>query len=172
MNAFLVQTFNWLAQTDYNLCLIQTCFQDQCCQNHSAKNLEMSKNWFYTSLLKITRFTTISKSKCFKNNPRLWKFGKKYTAWSSQRWNSWRNFWDFKLRMKEENCFLSSLPPMGERNHSCWDVGNCQYLLFISAGRGLNKHRRLTKRVGLLCLGFGILLKCSIVLHANQIIVC
>ena len=41
-------------------------FQDQRCQNHSAKNLEMCKNWFYTSLLKITRFTTISKSKCFR----------------------------------------------------------------------------------------------------------
>ena len=31
----------------------------------STKNLEMYKDWFYTSLLKITRFTIISKSKCF-----------------------------------------------------------------------------------------------------------
>ena len=89
-------------------------------------------------------------------------------SWDPHDWlDSWRNFWDFNLRMKEENCFLSSLPPMAEWNYSCCDVGNCQHLLFISTGRGLNKHRRLTKRVGLLCLGFGILLKCSIVLHAK-----
>ena len=32
-------------------------------QNHSVKNVEMCKDWFYTSQLKITRFTIISKNK-------------------------------------------------------------------------------------------------------------
>ena len=40
-------------------------FQDQSFQNHSAKNLEMYKYSFHASLLKITRFITISKSKGF-----------------------------------------------------------------------------------------------------------
>ena len=34
--------------------------------------------------------------------------------------------------MKEAICFLSTLPLMGELSHSNWDVGNCQYLLFLS----------------------------------------
>ena len=63
--AFLVHSTDWLKQTTTFLKF--KLFQDQRFQNHSAKNLEMCKDWFYmvTSLLKITRFTIISKSKCF-----------------------------------------------------------------------------------------------------------
>ena len=45
--------------------------------NHSPENLEMCKDWFYmvTSLLKITRFTIISKSKGFWIHPRLQELG-------------------------------------------------------------------------------------------------
>ena len=37
-------------------------FQDQHFENHSAKNMEMCKDWFHISLLKITSFTIIGKS--------------------------------------------------------------------------------------------------------------
>ena len=52
-NKFLT---DWLKQTTTFVKL--KLFQDQRFQNHSAKNLEMCKDWFYmvTSLLKITRF--------------------------------------------------------------------------------------------------------------------
>ena len=65
-SARVFSSFNWLAETDYHLCQFKL-FQDQRFQKHSVKNLEMCKDWFYmvTSLLKITWFTTISKSKCF-----------------------------------------------------------------------------------------------------------
>ena len=33
--------------------------------------------------------------------------------------------------MKEAICSLSTLSSMGEWSHSCCDVGNCQYLLFV-----------------------------------------
>ena len=62
--AFLVHSTDWLKQTTTFVKF--KLFQDQRFQNHSAKNLEMCKDWFYmiTSLLKITRFLIISKSKC------------------------------------------------------------------------------------------------------------
>ena len=52
-------------------------FKDQPFHYHPAKNLDMCNDWFYmvTSLLKITRFTIISKSKCFKIHPPLWELG-------------------------------------------------------------------------------------------------
>ena len=55
-SACIFSSFNWLAETDYYLCQIQ--IQDQHFQNHSAKNLEMCKDWFYmvTSLV-CTCFT-------------------------------------------------------------------------------------------------------------------
>ena len=77
-------SFNGLAETDYHLYQIQTFSRPMFPNNHSAKNLEMCKDWFYmvTSLLKITRFTIISKSKCFWIHPRLQELGvyKKYPA--------------------------------------------------------------------------------------------
>ena len=45
-------SFNWLAETDFTFVKFKL-FQDQSFQNHSAKNLEICKDWFYTSLLKI-----------------------------------------------------------------------------------------------------------------------
>ena len=78
--AFSVHSTDWLKQTATFVKF--KLFQDQRFQNH--KNLEMCKDWFYmvTSLLKISRFTIISKSKCFLIHPRLWELGvyKKYTA--------------------------------------------------------------------------------------------
>ena len=46
-------SFSWLAETDYYLKFVKfKLFQDQRFENHSAKNLEMCKDWFHTSLLK------------------------------------------------------------------------------------------------------------------------
>ena len=50
------------------------------------------------------------------------------------RLDSWRNFWDLKLENEGGNLFSWTLPSMGDWSHSCCDVGNCQYLLFLSAG--------------------------------------
>ena len=63
-------SFNGLAETDYHLCQIQTFSRPMFPNNHSAKNLEMCKDWFYmvTSRLKITRFTIISKTKCYEGS--------------------------------------------------------------------------------------------------------
>ena len=33
--------------------------------------------------------------------------------------------------MKEATCSLSTVPSMGEWSHSCFDVGNSQYLFFF-----------------------------------------
>ena len=49
--AFLVHLTDWLKQTTTFVKF--KLFQDQRFQNHSAKNLEMCKDWFRTSLLKI-----------------------------------------------------------------------------------------------------------------------
>ena len=51
VRAFLVQSSYWLKQTTTFVKF--KLFQDQRFQNHSAKNLEMCKDWFYmvTSLL-------------------------------------------------------------------------------------------------------------------------
>ena len=87
-------SFNWLAQTDYKLCQIQT-FSRQRFQNHSPKNLEMCKDWFYTSLLKIlTWFTIIRESKYvfrinldYESSARsILLFWNQENASSSQRW--------------------------------------------------------------------------------------
>ena len=63
--AFLVDSTDWLKQTT-NFFKFKL-FQDQRFQNHSAKNVEKCKDLFHmvTSLIKITWFTVISKSKCF-----------------------------------------------------------------------------------------------------------
>ena len=41
--------------------------------------------------------------------------------------------------MKVVICFLLTLPSMGEWSHSCCDVGNCQYLLFLIISFGYCK---------------------------------
>ena len=56
----LVHSTDWLKQTTTFVKF--KLFQDQRFKNHSAKNMEMCKDRFYTSLLKITSFTIISKS--------------------------------------------------------------------------------------------------------------
>ena len=61
--AFLLRSTDWLKQTATFVKF--KLFQDQRFQNHSAKNLEMCKDWLHSSLLKITRFKIISKSKGF-----------------------------------------------------------------------------------------------------------
>ena len=63
-------SFNGLAETDYHLYQIQTFSRPMFPNNHSAKNLEMCKDWFYmvTSRLKITQFTIISKTKCYEGS--------------------------------------------------------------------------------------------------------
>ena len=164
-SAHIFSSFNRLAETDYYLWQIHT-FSRPMLSNHSAKNLEMCKDWFYlvTSLLKITRVTIISKSKGFWIHPRLQELGvyKKFlqevyccfeirkTLWVAKdkrhllsclmtlhhclflrphhSWIHGEIFEIYNLKMKEAICFLlTPLPWMGERSHSCCDVGNCQY---------------------------------------------
>ena len=115
-SAFLVHSADWLKQTttfvEFNL------FQGQRFQNHLAKNLEKWKDWLYmvTSLLNITRFTIISKSKFFQNSSFIMRarrlqeaftrsilpFWNQENASSSQRWKTLANLFN--------DCSSLSLP--------------------------------------------------------------
>ena len=57
---FLVHSTDWLKQT--TTFVKSKLFEDQRFKNHLAKNMKMCKDWFYTSLLKVTSFTIIRKS--------------------------------------------------------------------------------------------------------------
>ena len=57
---FLVHSTDWLKQT--TTFVRSKLLEDQPFKNHLAKNMKMYKDWFYTSLLKVTSFTIISKS--------------------------------------------------------------------------------------------------------------
>ena len=98
--AFLVHSTDWLKQTTTFVKF--KLFQDQRFKYHSAENVEMCKDRFYTSLLQITSFTITSKSWCFLNHQSsimkarhldttsisLLLFWNQENASSSQRWKT------------------------------------------------------------------------------------